>query len=130
MKVDTKIPNLNVSTTPLPQEGMQGMSSDAVRSGGAVQENGAEVVLDAALQRVIQEQKKEKEKNNSVSQDNERQLEIYKYRAIFAVDDDKNVVVRLVDKKGKTVRQYPPEEYLNMQKHFRESVVNLFSIEV
>lgn len=129
MKVDTKIPNLNVSTT-LPQEGMQGMSSDGVRSGGAVQENGAEVVLDAALQRVLQEQKKEKEKNNSVSQDNERQLEIYKYRAIFAVDDDKNVVVRLVDKKGKTVRQYPPEEYLNMQKHFRESVVNLFSIEV
>lgn len=129
MNVDTKIQNLNVSSS-LQQEGMQSMPSDAVRSGSTPQSDGAGVVLGAALQRVLQEKKKEREQESSVSRENERQLEMNKYRAIFAVDDDKNVVVRLVDKKGKTVRQYPPEEYLNMQKHFRESVINLFSIEV
>ncbi len=53
--------------------------------------------------------------------------EIYKYKAVFAVDKDENVVIRFIDKKGKVVRQVPPEEYLDMISKLKESTSNLFS---
>jgi uncharacterized FlaG/YvyC family protein len=53
--------------------------------------------------------------------------EIYQYKAVFAVDDQKNVVIRFVDKKGKVVRQVPPEEYLDMISKLKESTEQLFS---
>jgi uncharacterized FlaG/YvyC family protein len=51
-------------------------------------------------------------------------------KAVFALDKDKNVVIRFLDKKGEVVRQVPPEEYINMLKKFRANVENLFSKEV
>jgi uncharacterized FlaG/YvyC family protein len=51
-------------------------------------------------------------------------------KAIFALDKEKNVVIKVLDKKGEVVRQYPPEEYINMIKKFKENVESLFSKEV
>jgi len=59
----------------------------------------------------------------------ENASELFKYKAIFAVDDEKNVVVRIVDDKGKTIRQVPPEAYLKMSKEFREIDRSIFSKE-
>lgn len=56
--------------------------------------------------------------------------EIFTLKAVFALDKEKNVVIRFLDKKGKIVRQIPPEEYINMAKKFRENVESLFSKEV
>jgi len=53
--------------------------------------------------------------------------EIYQYKAVFAVDDQKNVVIRFIDKKGKIVRQVPPEEYLDMISKLKENTEHLFS---
>jgi len=127
MKVETNIPNVSLGST-LPAEGMQSMSSESVRSGVVQQESDADVVVNETLKRVFLNQKKENNEKNRMVPDVQEQ-ELFKYRAIFAVDDDKNVVVRLVDKKGKTVRQFPPEEYLNMRRHFQENVKNLFEAE-
>ncbi len=44
----------------------------------------------------------------------------------FAIDDDKNVVVRFYDDKGNIVAQYPPEDYLQMMKEFKQVNKNLF----
>jgi uncharacterized FlaG/YvyC family protein len=51
-------------------------------------------------------------------------------KAVFALDKEKNVVIRVLDKKGEIVRQYPPEEYINMIKKLKENVESLFSKEV
>lgn len=55
---------------------------------------------------------------------------LFNLKAVFALDKEKNVVIRFLDQKGKVVRQIPPEEYINMIKKFKESVENLFSKEV
>lgn len=61
-----------------------------------------------------------KTKNNSNS--------LQDTKAIFAVDDQtKSVVVRVLDKEGKIVRQYPPEEYLSMRRKMDEIVKNIYS---
>lgn len=51
-------------------------------------------------------------------------------KAVFALDKEKNVVIRFLDQKGKVVRQIPPEEYVNMIKKFKENVESLFSKKV
>ncbi len=51
-------------------------------------------------------------------------------KAVFALDKEKNVVIRFMDQKGKVVKQVPPEEYINMLKKFKENVESLFSKEV
>ena len=51
-------------------------------------------------------------------------------KAVLALDDDKNVVIRVLDEKGKTVAQYPPEDYLQMMKRMNEIVKSLFSKKV
>ncbi len=51
-------------------------------------------------------------------------------KAVFALDKEKNVVIRVLDKKGEVVRQFPPEEYINMIKKFKDNVESLFSKEV
>lgn len=72
---------------------------------------------------------------NQNQQDNDNQIkpiekEIFDLKAVFAVDKEKNVVIRFLDQKGKIVRQIPPEEYIKMIKKFKENVENLFSKEV
>ncbi len=105
------------------------MPSDAVRSGSTPQSDGAGVVLGAALQRVLQEKKKEREQESSVSRENERQLEMIKYRAIFAVDDDRMSLSGWLIKKAKrqAVSSRGVSEHAET---LPESVINLFSIEV
>jgi len=44
----------------------------------------------------------------------------------LALDDDKNVVVQFVDKTGKVVSQFPPEDYLKMMEKLKKSIDNLF----
>ena len=51
-------------------------------------------------------------------------------KAVFALDKEKNVVIRVLDQKGEVVRQFPPEEYINMIKKLKANVENLFSKEV
>ena len=48
-------------------------------------------------------------------------------KGVIALDDDKNVVIRFYDDKGKVVRQYPPEDYLEMMKKLGKTVESLFS---
>ena len=44
----------------------------------------------------------------------------------LALDDDKKVVVRFYDHKGNVVAQYPPEDYIQMMKEFKQVNKNLF----
>ena len=46
--------------------------------------------------------------------------------AFFAVDENKNVVIRIADANGKVVKQIPAEEYLKMTEFLLETSKNLF----
>ena len=50
-------------------------------------------------------------------------------KAVFAIDNDRNVVIQLLDKDGKVVRQMPPEDYLDMVKKLKEFVKSHYDIE-
>ena len=50
-------------------------------------------------------------------------------KAVFAIDDDKNVVVQFLDKDGNVVRQMPPEDYLDMVRTLKEFVKSHYDIE-
>ena len=50
-------------------------------------------------------------------------------KGVFAIDEDKNVVIQLVDKDGNVVRQMPPEEYLDMVKKLKKIVNSHYDIE-
>ncbi|GAB4387905.1 MAG: hypothetical protein Kow0025_04140 [Thermodesulfovibrionales bacterium] len=51
-------------------------------------------------------------------------------KAFFAVDENEKVVIRVVDDRGRVVRQIPPEEYLEMSRALEESMKNILDIEV
>ncbi len=51
-------------------------------------------------------------------------------KAFFALDDNENVVIRIVDSEGRLLRQIPPEEYLKMVEYMRSYSKNIFSVEV
>ncbi len=46
-------------------------------------------------------------------------------KAFFSVDDNDNVVIKLVDSKGKVIKQIPAEEYLKMVKVLDENMKSL-----
>lgn len=50
------------------------------------------------------------------------------YKAILALDEDKKVVVQVVDEQGEVVRQVPPEEYVEALKRLREVTNQLFHV--
>ena len=50
-------------------------------------------------------------------------------KGVFAIDEDKNVIIQLLDKDGNVVRQMPPEEYLDMVKKLKEFVKSHYDIE-
>lgn len=56
-------------------------------------------------------------------------FEIASYKAFFAVDENKNVVIRIKDAEGNVVKQIPPAEYLKMAETLSESSKNLFHLE-
>ncbi|MFY9270025.1 MAG: flagellar protein FlaG [Candidatus Manganitrophaceae bacterium] len=57
-------------------------------------------------------------------------FEIASFKAFFAVDENKNVVIRIKDAEGNVVKQIPPAEYLKMTETLSESSKNLFHFEV
>ncbi len=59
----------------------------------------------------------------------EKKVQVGPYRAYFAVDENNNVVIRVVDDKGNVVRQIPPEEYIKMKEALRETIKNLLDLE-
>ena len=50
-------------------------------------------------------------------------------RAYFALDDNKNVVIRIVDEEGNVIRQIPPEEFLKTVDTLKENMQNLLHLE-
>ena len=52
-----------------------------------------------------------------------------KDRAVFAVDNDHKVVIRILDSKGKLIMQIPPEEAHTLQEKMGETLTNLYSRE-
>src|SRR3990170_4601388 len=50
-------------------------------------------------------------------------------KGVFAIDEDNNVIIQLLDKDGNVVRQMPPEEYLDMVKKLKEFVKSHYDIE-
>lgn len=51
-------------------------------------------------------------------------------KAFFAVTEDENVVIRIVDSDGNLIRQIPPEEFIKMVEFLKKHNENLFSMEV
>lgn len=51
-------------------------------------------------------------------------------KAFFALDDNENVVIRIVDSEGNLIRQIPPEEFLKASEFLKNNNKNLFSVEV
>lgn len=50
--------------------------------------------------------------------------------AVFAVEKDKSVVIRFLDDKGKVVKQFPAEEYVNMMHKFNTMIESIYSKKV
>ena len=50
-------------------------------------------------------------------------------KAVFAIDNDRNVVIQLLDKYGNVVRQMPPEDYLDMVKKLKKFVNSHYDVE-
>jgi uncharacterized FlaG/YvyC family protein len=52
------------------------------------------------------------------------------YKAFFAIDENKNVVIKVVDQEGNLVRQIPPEEYLKVVESMKMISKKLLHLEV
>jgi len=50
-------------------------------------------------------------------------------RAYFAIDENRNVVIRIVDEEGNVIRQIPPEEFLKAAETLKENMSNLLDME-
>lgn len=51
-------------------------------------------------------------------------------KAFFAVTENKDVVIRIVDPEGNLISQIPPEEFLKTAEFLKNTNKNLFSVEV
>ncbi|MDI6729202.1 MAG: flagellar protein FlaG [Thermodesulfovibrionales bacterium] len=124
MKIDSV--NINVPAvkgqTESPANNSTGTNS---RTTGNNASSLSAVNVNSALKERLRDKQQNKD-NQSVSVGNG----LLDLKAIFALDKEKNVVIKVLDKKGEVVRQYPPEEYINMIKKFKENVESLFSKEV
>ncbi len=132
MKIESIMQNINIPSikgqaenaapviarNPEPAEG-QKQSQDRLGKGSAISKD--EIATPLARNDRI------KDKNKQVEMPKNS---LFDLKAVFAIDRDKNVVIRFLDKKGEIVKQIPPEEYINMVKKFRESVENIFSKKV
>lgn len=56
-------------------------------------------------------------------------IELTSFKAFFAIDEDKNVVIRIMDDEGKVIKQIPPAEYLAMMGRLSETSRTLFHLE-
>lgn len=71
--------------------------------------------------------KKTDQKDTIEEKNTDQNTELFKLKAVFAVDKDKNTVIQFIDKKGEVKQQFPPEEYLAMAKKMKEITKNLYS---
>lgn len=53
-----------------------------------------------------------------------------KRKAYFDVDENSNVVIKIVGDDGEVIKQIPPEDYLEMMEGLKETVNSLFNLEV
>ncbi|QWR76717.1 flagellar protein FlaG [Candidatus Magnetomonas plexicatena] len=67
-------------------------------------------------------------KPNNVSEktQTEKPAEANESKAVFAVDENKNVVIRILDSGGKVVKQIPAEDYVKMAQQLEQSAKSLF----
>lgn len=74
---------------------------------------------------------KERNTNKSNLHDlkNENNTAIF-YKAFFAVDENKNVVIKVVDSDGNLIRQIPPEEFLKVAESLKNVTKKLLHLEV
>lgn len=119
---------MTLSTPGLATQGSGQQAAVAV-NGQGVQGNAAPIGEDVvSLHRQNaasdREEKKQQEQQKAVETES---AQIYKYKAVFAMDKEDNVVIRFVDKDGEVVRQVPPEEYLDMISKLKDSTSHLFS---
>ncbi|MCG3110422.1 MAG: flagellar protein FlaG [Candidatus Manganitrophus sp. SB1] len=56
-------------------------------------------------------------------------FETIAFKAFFAIDENKNVVIRIKDAEGNVVKQIPPAEYLKMAETLLENSKTLFHLE-
>jgi len=77
-------------------------------------------ITEAANRKTDNEKGQTNKANVSSAQD------LFGATGVIAVDEDKNVVVRFYDQKGKMIDQYPPEDYLMMMKQLGQVAQNLF----
>lgn len=97
---------------------------DTVQRGDPAQSGAIE--QDREQRRGVQDAKpKAEEQDNNSNTNGERGN-----KAFFAVDDNKNVVIRIVNADGKVLKQVPPEDYLKMVERMEESAQKLFHKEV
>ncbi|MEW6116929.1 MAG: flagellar protein FlaG [Nitrospirota bacterium] len=80
------------------------------------------------IQRILQQE--HAEKREQAEKIRETQNNPVNLKAIFAIDEDKNVVIQLLDDKGEMVRQIPPEEYMEMVKKLDEMRESIYSKKV
>ncbi len=55
-------------------------------------------------------------------------LKLDRYRAYFAVDENKNVVIRIADATGKVVNQLPPEAVLKADQILDDVLHKIFDV--
>lgn len=56
--------------------------------------------------------------------------DVNKTKAVFEVDGNKNVIIRIFDSEGKLLRQIPSEEYIATVARLRELAKSLLDLEV
>lgn len=52
------------------------------------------------------------------------------YKAFFAIDENKNVIIKVVDSDGNLIRQIPPEEFLKVAESLKIITKKLLHLEV
>lgn len=52
------------------------------------------------------------------------------YKALWVIDEDNNVFIRIEDEKGNVIKQIPPEEVINLREKMGQLLKNIFNIEV
>lgn len=79
----------------------------------------------AAPAKIVPKEQETKERTPEIKPPEISTPEFFDLKAVFA-QEGKNVVIRFLDEKGQIVRQFPPEEYLNMLNKFQKTVESLF----
>ncbi|MBF0519497.1 MAG: flagellar protein FlaG [Nitrospirae bacterium] len=74
------------------------------------------------------QQSADKGNQNSVSEktQTEKPADSKDSKAVFAVDDNKKVVIRILDSEGKVIKQIPAEDYVKMAQQLEHTAKSLF----